>query len=132
MPRTRGITSGHVIIIVQSKILWRCRDCLQNDSYHGVTLEAGMFLMTYYLSLLQVHQAHAEQDALNEGHHQWRCHHHHAKQILWRLRDCLQNDSYHGVTLEAGMFLMTYYLSLLQVHQAHAKQDPPNKGHHQW
>jgi hypothetical protein len=31
------------------------------------------------------------------------------------------------VTLKAGMFLTTYYLSLLQVHQAHAKQDanPP-------
>jgi hypothetical protein len=25
------------------------------------------------------------------------------------------------VTLKAGMCLMTYYLSLLQVHQAHAK-----------
>jgi hypothetical protein len=46
------------------------QNCLQNDSYPGVTLKAGMFLMTYYLSLLGVHQAHAEQDALNEGHHQ--------------------------------------------------------------
>jgi hypothetical protein len=33
--------------------------------------------------------------------------------------ECL---SYHGVTLEAGMFLTTYYLSLLEVHQVHAKQ----------
>jgi hypothetical protein len=41
-----------------------------------------MFLMTYYLSLLQVHQAHAKQDALNKGHHQWRRNHHRAKQIL--------------------------------------------------
>jgi hypothetical protein len=51
MPQTKGITSGNVII-AQSKFLWHCRDCLQNDSYHGVTLKAGMFLMTYYLSLL--------------------------------------------------------------------------------
>jgi hypothetical protein len=91
-----------------------------------------MFLMTYYLSLLQVHQVHAKQDSLKEGHYQWHCHHHHrAKQIFRRRHHCLQNDSYPGVTLEAGMFLTTYYLSLLQVHQAHAKQDAPNEGHHQ-
>jgi hypothetical protein len=90
-----------------------------------------MFLMTYYLSLLQVCQVHAKQDAPNEGHHQWRCHHHRPKEILWHwCCHCLQNDSYHGVTLEAGMFLTTYYLSLFQVHQVHAKQDAPNKGHH--
>jgi hypothetical protein len=114
------------------QILWRRRNCLQNDSYHGVTLEAGMFLTTYYLSLLRVQQAHAKQDAPNEGHHQWRRHHHRAKQILWRRRNCLQNDSYHGLTLKAGMFLTTYYLSLLRVHQVHAKQDTLNEGHHQW
>jgi hypothetical protein len=27
---------------------------------------------------------------------------------------------------------MTYYLSLLQVHKVHAKQDALNEGHHQW
>jgi hypothetical protein len=81
---------------------------------------------------LQVHHAHAEQDAPNEGHHQWHCHHHRAKQIFLCCRHCLQNNSYPGVTLKAGMFLMTYYLSLLQVHQAHAEQDTPNEGHHQW
>jgi hypothetical protein len=27
---------------------------------------------------------------------------------------------------------MTYYLSILRVHQVHAEQDAPNKGHHQW
>jgi hypothetical protein len=32
------------------------------------------------------------------------------------------------VTLEAGMFLTTYYLSLLQVCQVHAKQDAQTKG----
>jgi hypothetical protein len=33
----------------------------------------------------------------------------------------LDHDSYHSVTLEAGVHLMTYYLSLLQVQQVHAK-----------
>jgi hypothetical protein len=96
-----------------------------------VTFEAGMCLMAYYLSLLQVHQALAKQDTPNEGHHQWRHHHHLTKKIFHSCL-CLQNDSYPGVTLEAGMFLMTYYLILLQVHQVHAKQDAPNEGHHQW
>jgi hypothetical protein len=32
------------------------------------------------------------------------------------------------VTLKAGMFLTTYYLSLLQVCQVHAKQDARTKG----
>ncbi len=49
--------------------------CLHYDCYHGVTFKAGMCLTTYYLSLLWVHQVHAKQDTLNEGHHQW--HHHH-------------------------------------------------------
>jgi hypothetical protein len=50
--------------------------------------------MTYLLSLLGVHQAHAKQDAQNEGHHQWRSHDL-AKQILWRRRrlHCLHHDS---------------------------------------
>jgi hypothetical protein len=34
-----------------------------------VTLKAGMCLTTYYLSLLKVHQVHAEQEAMNKGHH---------------------------------------------------------------
>jgi hypothetical protein len=64
MPRTKGITSGDVIIIAQSKSsTTTSHDCLQYGCYHGVTLEAGMFLTTYYLSLLRVHQVHAEQDA---------------------------------------------------------------------
>jgi predicted membrane protein len=110
----KGITSQWRCHHHRAEQIFHCRHCLQNDSYPGVTLEAGMFLMTYYLSLLQVHQVHAKQDAPNEGHHQWHCHHHHhrAKQIF-RGRHCLQNDSYPGVTLEAGMFLTTYYLSLL-------------------
>jgi hypothetical protein len=83
MPQTKGITRGIVIIIIaQSKSSAATIGCLQYDSYPGVTLEAEMFLTTYYLSLLRVHQAHAKQDALNEGHHQWHCHHHHAEQIF--------------------------------------------------
>jgi hypothetical protein len=102
--------------------------CLQYDCYQSVTLKAGMFLTTYYLSLLQLHQAHAEQDAPNAGHHQLHCHHHRAKQIFWCHSHCLQYDCYQNVTLKAGMFLMTYYLSLLQVHQVHAEQDPQTTG----
>jgi hypothetical protein len=49
--------------------------CLQYDCYQGVTVEAGMCLTAYYLSLLQVYQVHAKQDAPNEGHHQLHRHH---------------------------------------------------------
>jgi hypothetical protein len=38
-----------------------------------------MCLTAYYLSLLRVHQAHAEQDTPNEGHHQ--LHHHHGPHL---------------------------------------------------
>jgi hypothetical protein len=48
-----------------------------------VTLEEGMCLTTYYLSLFQVNQVHAKQDALNEGHHQLQHLDHGAKQIFW-------------------------------------------------
>jgi hypothetical protein len=130
-PQTKGITSGTVIIIAQSKSCGVIRHCRQNDSYDGVTLEAGMFLTTYYLSLLRVHQAHGKQDAPNKGHHQWHSHHHGAKQIFCHHCHCLQYDCYHSVTLKAGMFLTTYYLILLRVHQVHAEQDALNKGHHQ-
>jgi hypothetical protein len=71
MPRTKGITIGDFIIIAQSKSSATTTIASQYDCYHSVTLKAGMFLTTYYLSLLRVHQAHAEQDAPNEGHHQW-------------------------------------------------------------
>jgi hypothetical protein len=51
-----------------------------------------------------------------DGDHQCRCLH-------------LQyNDCYQGVTLKAWMCLTTYYLSLLQVHQAHANRMPQMKG----
>jgi hypothetical protein len=33
---------------------------------------------------------------LNKGHHQWRCHHHRTKQIVWRRHHrchCLHHDS---------------------------------------
>jgi hypothetical protein len=115
----------------------QCR-CLQHlqydDCYQGVTLKAWMCLTAYYLSLLQVHQAHAEQDAPNKGHHQWHPHHgtHLAKQIFGSFLHHFQYNCYQGVTLEAGICLVTYYLNLLQVHQVHAKQDGPNKGNHQW
>jgi hypothetical protein len=89
-PRTKGITSGDIIIITQNKSSGVTAIASRTiPTSHGVTLEAGMFLTTYYLSLLRVHQAHGKQDALNEGHHQWQRHHHRTKQILWRRRDCL-------------------------------------------
>jgi hypothetical protein len=71
---------------------------------------------------------HAEQDALNKGHHQ--LHHHHGPHLekqIFGSHHHLQYDCYQ----EAGMWLMAYYLSLLQVHQVHAKQDTLNEGHHQ-
>jgi hypothetical protein len=93
----KGVTSDDVIIIAQNKSCGTAAIASQMiPTSHGVTLEAGMFLMTYYLSLLQVHQVHAKEDAPNEGHHQWRRQHHLAKQILWRCRrrlHCLHHDS---------------------------------------
>jgi hypothetical protein len=47
-----------------------------------VTLKAWMCLTTYYLGLLQVHQAHAKQDAQNKGNHQWHC----SLQVLFALK----------------------------------------------
>jgi hypothetical protein len=38
------------------------------------------------------------------------------------------NATSQGVILKAGMCLTTYYLSLLRVHQVHAKQDTQMKG----
>jgi hypothetical protein len=55
---------------------------LQYDCYQGVTVEAGMCLTAYYLSLLRVHQAHAKQDTPNEGHHQCHC----SLQVLFALK----------------------------------------------
>ncbi len=107
-----------------------CLHHLQYNCYHSVTIEAGMCLTAYYLSLLRVHQMHAKQDALNEGHHQWhQCHGCHLAMQIFCSCHCLQYNCYQGVTLEAGT---TYCLSLLQVHLVHAEQDTLNKGHHQW
>jgi hypothetical protein len=81
---------------------------LQYDCYQSVTVKAGMCLKAYYLSLLQVHQAHAKQDAPNKGHHQW--HRHHGpclEKQIFSGRHHLQYYCYQGVTLKAGMFLMT-------------------------
>jgi hypothetical protein len=65
--------------------------------------------------------------ACQTGCPEWRassvvCHHCHclAKHIFW-CRHCLHYDYYHSVTFKAGMCLTTYYLSLLQVHQLHAR-----------
>jgi hypothetical protein len=44
----------------KGKYIFCCRHCLHCDCYHSVTLKSGMHLTTYYLSLLQVQQVHAE------------------------------------------------------------------------
>ncbi len=60
MPWMKNMISGDFIILMQSKSSTAIIASIIIVCYHSVTLAAGMHLMIYYLSLLQVQQMHAE------------------------------------------------------------------------